>query len=242
MKKYFSLCLAGLFFFSLVASTGFSQTAKEVLEKMIEAQGGRKVLEVIKDTTLVGTVEMIQMGMNGSFSMYQKEPNKMRWDIEIMGFTITQAFDGEKAWWLNPQTGATEEMTERVSQSMKRSSLGNDSILNPDKYGITFALKDKEKIQDIDYLVLEQTYQDGHKATLYIDPSTYLLYKQKTISVDQTGNDVEAETVFGDYKKVGETTMAHSMTIFQSGAEFIRMTFTKITFNTGLEDTLFQMK
>lgn len=242
MKKYLSLGLLSLFLFSLFAPTGFSQTAQEVLEKMIDAQGGRKVLESIKDTTLVGTAEMIQMGMNGSFTMYQKEPNKMRWDFEVMGMTVTQAFDGEKAWWLNPQTGVTEEMPEKVTQSLKRQALGNDSLLNPEKYGITFTLKGKEKIQDKDYLVLEETFQDGNKATLYLDPSTYLLYKMKMMTVDQTGNEIETENIFDDYKKVGDTVIAHSMTIFQSGAEFIRMTYTQVTFNSGLEDSLFQMK
>ena len=35
--------------------------------------------------------------------------------------------------------------------------------------------------------------------------------------------------------------VAHSMTILQDGAEFVRMTLTKVTFNSGLEDSLFQM-
>lgn len=107
MKKTLIWVLAGLFVLSLLPVQGFGQTSKEVLDKMIDAQGGRKAMEAIKDTTISGTMEMVQQGMNATLTMYQKEPDKMRMDIEIMGMVITQAFDGQKAWFLNPQTGAT---------------------------------------------------------------------------------------------------------------------------------------
>lgn len=241
MKKFFACSLGGLFILCLVVSAGYGQTAKDVLDKMIEAQGGRKVLEGLKDTTIVGSLQMIQMGMNGNLTMYQKEPDKMRIDIEIMGMIITQAYDGEKAWMVNPQSGTQEEMPEKMAQEMKRQALGNDSYLNPEKYGITYIFKGKEKIQEMEYLVLEQTFKDGNKATLFIDPTTYLIYKTKSKTIDQTGTEVDGESILGDYKKVGDTTVAHSMTVYQNGAEFMKMTFTKITFNSGLEDAFFKM-
>ena len=245
MKKRLTFILIGLLAVGTFVSFGYSQTAREVLDKMIQAQGGRKVLESIKDTTIIGSMEMIQMGFNGTITMYQKEPNKMRMDMDLnvqgMTMTITQAFDGEKGWTTNPQTGA-QELTGKQNEDMRRQALGNDATLNPEKYGITFTFKGKEKIGDKDYLVLEQTYKDGEKVSLFIDPATYLIYKTKGKATDQAGSEIDAETIIGDYKKVGETLVAHSMTIYQNGAEFIRMTFTKVTFNPGLDDSLFKMK
>jgi len=241
MKKYFTLGLVGIFLFGLVASSGSAQNSKEILEKMIEAQGGRKLLETVKDTTLTGTMEMIQYGMKGTMTMYQKEPNKMRMDMEIMSMLISQGYDGQTAWMTNPQTGVTQEMPERFAQDMKRQAMGTDATLNPEKYGISYEFKGKEKIEDKECLVLEQTYSDGYKAILYVDPTTHLLYKTKGKSLDQTGVEVEAETVFGDYQKDNEMMTPHSITIYQNASEFIRMTVTKVTINSGLEDSLFQM-
>jgi len=241
MKKYLSLCLATIFFLGLVSSPGYTQTAKDIMEKMIEAQGGRKLLETVKDTTLTGAMEMIQYGMKGIMTMYQKEPNKMRMDMEIMGMIISQGYDGQTAWMTNPQTGVTQEMPERFARDMRRQAMGTDATLNPEKYGISYEFKGKEKIEDKECLVLEQTYSDGYKATLYVDPTTYLLYKTKGKSLDQTGVEVEAETVFGDYQKDNEMMTPHSITIYQNASEFIRMTVTKVTINSGLEDSLFQM-
>ena len=242
MKKTLIWVLAGLFVMSILPAQGFGQTSKEVLEKMIDAQGGRKAMEAAKDTTISGTMELIQQGMNATLTMYQKEPNMMRMDIEVMGMVITQAFDGQKAWFLNPQTGATEEMPENLAKEFERQALGNDSILNPEKFGITYELKGKEKVGDKDCLLLEQTMPDGHKNTLYVDSTSYLALKTKTMTTSQMGGgEVLTETLLSDYRKEGDLMAAHSMTILQDGAEFARMTLTKITYNSGLQDSLFQM-
>jgi len=241
MKKIFSACLLSLFLLSLITSPGLGQEASDILKKMVEAQGGKKVLEQIKDMTSSGTLEMTQMGMSGSMTMYKKEPDKVRMDIELMGMIITQAFDGETAWWINPQTGSREEVPEQQSEDMKRMALGIDALLYPEKYGITFVSKGKEKIEEKEYFVLEQTFPDGHKATLYIDPKTYLTYKSKTTTMNQMGVEVESETFESDFKKVNGMTIPYSIIIFQEGEEFMKLTFTEITFNSGLEDSLFKM-
>lgn len=242
MRKAIILALTGAIVLSALPPSARADEAAQLLERMIDAQGGRKALGAIKDSTVSGTMELVQQGMTGTLTMYQKEPNMMRMDMEVMGMVITQAFDGQKGWYLNPQTGTAQEMDENMNKEFKRQALGNDSLLNPAKYGITYAAKGREKLADKEYLVLEQTMADGHKGTLYIDPDTGLLARSRTTALSPMGGgEVQSETIMGDYRKEGETMMAHSMTILQDGAEFIRMTLTKVEFNKALEDSLFQM-
>jgi len=220
--------------------TLLGQTADEVRAKWIEAQGGAKALEAIKDTTINGTMELIQMGLSANFTLYQKEPNKMRIDIEIMGMNITQVFDGERAWFTNPQTGNIEEMPETQSREFARQAMGNDSLLHPEKYGITYTFKGKEKINDVEYLVMQQTFSDGTVVDVYIDPKTYLSVKTKGKTINSlTGLPVEAETFQSDYKKIDGTLIPHQMTTYYDGQEFQRMTITRVVYNTGLDDSLF---
>jgi len=228
-------------FLSLVSIQGYSQTVDEILEKMIEAQGGRKALEAIKSTTLSGSMQIIQMNLTGSWTMYQKEPNKYRVDAEMMGNTFTQAYDGTTAWFINPQTGATQEMPEKQAKYFKKQSLGRDAILNPKKLGITYKLKGKEKINDKEYLVLEQIHPDDYKVTIFVDPQTYLTYKTKSTTLNQVEAEVESEQIVSDYKKVEGVIMPHSVTVFQDGQEFMKMTITEITFNSDLENSFFKM-
>ena len=243
MKKMISKSLLGLFLLSSIFSLGFSQDAKGILDKMIQATGGRTAMEAIQDTTFSGTMDMIQMGMSGIITFFHKEPNKLRTDIEVMGLVITSAFDGELAWWVNPQTGMTEELPAEALVSAKNEALGfgNSWMLEPEKYGITLVDKGKETIEGKEYIVLEQVFESGDKSTYYIDPKTYLPYKLITTAY-QMGVEVEQETVMTDYKKVSGLMIAHSLTIYQGGEEFGSMIVEEIKYNSGIEDSVFEMK
>jgi outer membrane lipoprotein-sorting protein len=240
MKRLTIVWLIGLLLLGTLASPGMSQNAKDILDKMIEAQGGRAALEKIKDTTMTGTMEIVMMGLSGTLSVYFKEPDKVRMDMEIMGMVITQAYDGENGWGVNPQTGAVEDMTEDQTKDMKRMAMGNASLLYPEKYGITYTYKGKETIEGKDYLLLEQKYNDGYTNTNYIDANTYLVYKSKGMAPNMAGVESEQEVFLDDYRKVDGLLVAYSMRIVQGGEEAMTMTFTEVRYNTGLEDSFFK--
>jgi outer membrane lipoprotein-sorting protein len=242
MKKALSLSLFSLLLFSLMASPALSQSADDILNKMIDAMGGRKAMEAIKDQTSMGTMELTQMGLSGTVTNYFKRPNKTRMDIEVMGMVITQAYDGQTAWMVNPQTGSSEEMPEQMAEFFVRDSMGDDAFLNPEKHGITFTAKGKEEVDGKECFVLEQKYSDGYVATMYIDTKTYLIYKTKGMNINQMGVEVEQENVMTDYKKVNGLMSAHSMTMYQDGEEFMVFTLDEIKYNTGLEDSFFEME
>lgn len=241
MKRFATFIILTFLFLNFFSLSQESEKAQDIIEKMVEAQGGTKLLKSIKDMTITGTFELIQDGMTGPLTFYKKEPDKRRVDIELMGMVITQAYDGTIAWWINPQTGAVEEMNEQQTAEAKRQALPMASILEPEKYGLSFTYKGKEQIENKDYFVLEQTYPDGFKATLYIDAETYLLYKSKSTTVGPYGNEIENEEISSDYKKIGGMVFPHLITTYNDGQEYSIITIEEATFNTGLEDSLFKM-
>ena len=92
MKKATAWILSVAVLMTLAALPGYGQTAQDVLNKMIDAMGGKKALEAIKDTTITGTLELTSpMPITAPITMYQKEPDKIRMDIDIaeLGITIT---------------------------------------------------------------------------------------------------------------------------------------------------------
>ena len=115
------------------------------------------------------------------------------------------------------------------------------SLLYPEKYGFSFDYQGKEKIEDKEYFVIELTYPDGFKATLYLDTETYLTYKVAAKTMGPMGYDVQSEQFTSDYKKVDGMLIAHSMVTFIEGEEYMKITVTSVKFNTGLEDSLFKM-
>lgn len=241
MKKAAIFCILGIFLVSATTAPAYGQTAKEILQKMIDAQGGKKAIESIDDATLTGTIELIDQGLSGPITVYRKEPNKMRYDVELMGMVFSQAYDGTLAWWTNPQTLAVEEMPASEAADMKRDALPRDSIFNPEKYGISYDYKGKEQIAEKDHFVIEQTFADGFTATLYVDCVTYLTTKSTGTFSSDLG-EMEFEQFASDYKKVHGIVTAHKLTTYLNGAESRIITITDIQYNTGLEDSLFVME
>jgi outer membrane lipoprotein-sorting protein len=220
-----------------------AQEAKDVLAKMIAAQGGTKALEAIKDAAISGTLEMLQMGMNGTITITKKDPAMIRIDIEIAGMLISQGYDGTKGWLINPQTGTTD-MPELQEKSMRRQALGPQATLHPEKFGITHELKGREKVGEKDCYVLLQSFKDGHSATIYVDAATGLIAKVRSKTLDSTGSgqEVESESIYDDYRNEHGLMFAHKMTTSQNGAPIMEMTYTSVSVNANPPDSFFKMK
>jgi outer membrane lipoprotein-sorting protein len=242
MKKNLLMSVLCLFFLGLIVSPGVGQDIKEIRAKMVEASGGVEMYENLKDLTITGTLDLTMQGLSGSLTIYKKEPDKRRTDIEVMGMLITQAYDGEMAWYTNPQTGAAEELSGDQAAQLKRQAMPSLAAVYPEKYGISWEYKDKETIEDKEYLVLSSTYPDGFQVTVYVDPSTYLTYKTKSRTTGQMGTEVEVEQYSADYKKIGGMVFPALITSYQDGEEYSVIAIEDVKTNTGLEDSMFKMQ
>jgi outer membrane lipoprotein-sorting protein len=242
MQKTLICLLLSVFVLGPLTAPCYSQDAAEILAKVIEAQGGRKVLAGIKDSTSTADMELIMMGISGTGTMYNKEPNKMRLDMEFMGMLMTQAYDGETAWQINPQTGGVEEMPAEIAAMLRDTSFGNSALLEPEKYGITYKYQGKQSIDGKEYLVLDRVHSSDYTITFLIDPETYLIARIKNKSYDEMMAEIEEETLLSDYKKVDGVPTPHTITVLRDGVEFVILTLTAVSFNEGLEDSFFQME
>ncbi len=242
MKKILSASVLGLFCLGLLVSESLGQDIKEIRAKMVEASGGKQVYEDLKDLTITGTLDLTMQGLSGSLTIYKKEPDKRRTDIEVMGMLITQAYDGKIAWYTNPQTGVAEELSGEQAAQLKRQAMPSLAAVYPEKYGISWEYKGKETVEDKEYLVLNSTYPDGFQVTVYVDPGTYLTFKTKSLTTGQMGTEVEVEQYSSDYKKIGGMVFPSLITSYQDGEEYSVITIGDVETNTGLEDTLFKMQ
>ncbi|MDD8019854.1 MAG: hypothetical protein PHU81_01525 [Acidobacteriota bacterium] len=219
-----------------------AQPEKDILEKMITAMGGQEALAGIKDSKTSGTMEITQFGLTSPLTIYQKEPGKFRLEMEVMGYSVIQVYDGQKAQTTNPQTGGIIDIPPDQTKAIKKQALGNQALLNPAKLGITYTYKGEETVDGKKCYVLEQKFQDGDVTTFYLEASTYLPYMTKTKGLDPSGTEVDTETRLTDYRKIGKTMVPFLITVNQAGSEYARMTISEVVHNTGLEDSLFVLK
>ncbi|MCP4903238.1 MAG: hypothetical protein GY906_40265, partial [bacterium] len=100
-------------------------TADDLVNKIIDARGGRAALQSVKDSTILGSIELVQMGAEGALTDYWKQPAKRRADFDIFGMTVTQAFDGAHAWMNNPQAGGIQDLPADRREAFARNALGH---------------------------------------------------------------------------------------------------------------------
>jgi len=81
-----------------------AQTADEIVKKALDARGGAEKIKAVRSERVSGRVSFPQ-GMEGTFMVELKRPQKMRVEISIEGQKIIRVYDGESSGWMvNPSS------------------------------------------------------------------------------------------------------------------------------------------
>src|SRR5262249_31936373 len=77
--------------------------ARWIIDRHIEAVGGRKVIMGHSSTRSIGTVTVSGSGLSGSFEILAAKPDRSLLRITLNGIgEVTEGFDGKVAWNKSP--------------------------------------------------------------------------------------------------------------------------------------------
>ena len=94
------------FLFALASFTIIkAQTADEIVNKYVDAIGGKDKLEQIKTVKISNTIQA--MGNEGPSTTQILNGKAFRMDYEINGQKTTQVYTDKGGWQINPFMGAT---------------------------------------------------------------------------------------------------------------------------------------
>src|ERR1700691_3316358 len=100
MKKYWPLLSLSVCLFSLSSLAQDTLSARQVIEKSIEAQGGRPTLENIR--TVYSEFQTTMDGHDVHYVIKEMLPNKGSFEIVYQGRTVYKSlFDGEHGFEVN---------------------------------------------------------------------------------------------------------------------------------------------
>jgi len=101
MKKTLATAtLLFVFSFAFFASSAQAITAREVVNRYIEARGGLQRLEALKTLTMKGT--MLRGGQSGRFLVVKKAPNFWAMRLGFPTFNVTRGCNGKDVWTTGP--------------------------------------------------------------------------------------------------------------------------------------------
>jgi predicted Zn-dependent peptidase len=209
-------------------------TAKMVLDKYVDEIGGREnILKVHDKTTIMtGTVQ----GINITVSIKQKAPNKLYQVLDAGVFQQTTVFNGTQGY--TEGMGQRTEITAEQLEDMKDNSL--HSMLNYEERGIKYELTGMETINGKDAYKITFTTSSGKKSTAYYAVDSGLLIRTSgSISTPQGSFNQTID--MDDYREVQG--VKYPFKINQNmGPQSIELTVKSYEINTGIPDSVFEIK
>lgn len=235
--------LAWLLLAGFASVAAWAQTADEIIAKHEKAMGGKDKIKAVKTERVTGKMVMGQQGMEAPFTMEMARPNKMRMEFTVNGTTGVQAFDGKTAWAFMPFAGQTapEAAPEEEAKKLRDQSNIDGLLMDYKDYGRTVELMGKEELDGKPVYKLKVAQKSGDAVFLYIDAEKFLLLKQAGKN-NVRGQEVESETVFGDFRTVDGLVFPYSIEQKVAGMPSgMVMTVSKIELNPGVADSRFAM-
>ena len=214
-------------------------TAEQILDKFVEASGGRKALEKHKTMSVKGTIEVVGAGLSGPMETVTKAPDKVYSVVELTGFgVIRQGYDGSVGWSSDPLKG-TQQLSGAELALLKREATFNDV-----EWRKTWKSVELTGTQDVGgrpaYVVkLTPNPGEGGPVTNYYDAETFLVVRSEMVL--ETA-EVTAPVVsnFSDFRTVDGVKMAF-VTEQKLPTASLRTKFTEVTFDVPVDDAKFSM-
>ncbi len=207
-------------------------TAETVLNKYIDAIGGKENLEKIEDITMISTTNM--NGMELKQTTYKKAPNKYSMTMSMNGnVMMQQAFNGERGIMKGFQ-GEQEIIGEDLE------NLKIDAALNAElkfkELGVEVTLESIESVDGKDTYKLKIVNPTGQTTFDYFDVESGLRVQSKQTIVAPQGEFTQLQNYF-DYQEIDGIKFPFLVKI--SGVQNMELKVDSVKINSDLSEELF---
>jgi len=222
-----------------------AQTADDVVEKCLTAQGGRTALGKVTSRSTTGKLTVSTQGgdFSGTIEVLNQAPNKVRTlitlDLSSVGggsLVADQRFDGTNAYATDNMRGDSDVTGSRLENL--RNNFFPTPLLSYKERGVQVALGGKEKVADRDAYVLTFTPAAGPASRVWIDAESYLPAKVVvTVDTPETG-PLEQTSEFSDFREVDGVKVPFRLRN-SSAVQTFTVTINKVEHNVKIDLALF---
>lgn len=195
------ILIIGLALF-LGTATSFAQSADEIINKHIEALGGKEKLSNLKTMKMMASIE-IAPNMKAPMTLYFVNNKSVRTELEIQGMKMIQVMDGDSGWYIQPFSGKKdpERMDAEMVRETKDETDLTGSLFDYKTKGHSVELIGKEDMEGTETYKFKVTKKSGDVEYVFLDGSSYLVLKE-TSKHKFKDKEVESETLYSNYKNV----------------------------------------
>jgi tetratricopeptide (TPR) repeat protein len=231
-RNTYCLSLACLLFLSY--SHTKAQNAKEIVSKYKSALGVTADQNAIKTCELKGV--FIFQKLEIPAKLYTKEPSLMRLEMSFQNLKFLQISNDSLKYEFNPMDGTSSLIAvDKTGKSSTHSANSFDyvynDLLNYQDSSIQLTQLKSQRLDSIECYVLRLTKKKNAKTptTIFLNKNNFLPYKIE---------DEKGYRYFANY--IHRDNMVFPMFVIDSNKDNpLEATFTELTFNSNLADTLF---
>jgi outer membrane lipoprotein-sorting protein len=241
MKSKIIFLICGLLV--LEFSSGYSQTADQIIEKYLNARGGTDSLRNIKTVHLIGKIQTA--GMELPVVYYWKAPDKIRFQVDLRGKSGITVFTGDSGWIVDPSTNtflpkklSPQEVAQKKPLISCLMVFFDNLLLNYNKnhYKVEYNGKDSSASGMSYKISIRMT--DGTNVCYYIDAKNYLDYHHKVTFPDLNSTFDVSLKEFTYFNGINIPMEIESRIQDQ---RITKIVIEKMMLNTDLNDDLFSM-
>ena len=208
-------------------------SAKEVLQKYIDATGGEAAYRALTGQKAVGTFEMPDQGLTGQLELYQQRPDKMLGVLNISLFgKVERGVNGDVGWVIDDRKGP-QLLDDDTRKTMLRTA-DLQANLTPDKYYSAMEVKGTEPVDGKPAYHLVLTPVEGTAPIeSYYDVASGLLVKT-VMTEDSPAGKIVSDTTLSDYREVGRGELKMKLPfklVAKAGGQEQVITLTEVTLN-----------
>ena len=210
-----------------------AQSAGKVIERHIEAIGGRKAVEKIVSTDVSGTIRSGD-GPSGVFIQRTSRPDRYFMSMSWADSRWRAGFNGRSAWQEDGVEGLRTLYGQSVSRVRAEATYANTRLLDSDTLNQVSVVR-RDQLRGRPVIVVVAVSPDAMTRTLFFDASSYLLVKDE----QQTDAGLE-ERFFDDYRPVDQVMEPHRVEWHRNGETFL-IAVERVTHNVPLGEQAFDV-
>lgn len=240
MRIVSSFVALGLLLAAPTLARADAPTVDEIVAKNLAARGGEAKLRGVSTMKMSGTISA--QGMQMPITVMTKRPNLMLQETTVQGTRLVSAFDGERAWAINPMMGSPEprDLSGPQAENFKDQSTFDGPLVGYKERGDTLEVVGDAEVGGSKAWKLKLTRGSGRTMFIYIDQATFL-EKEWSTSVDQNGTTLDVETLMSDYAPTPEGIMvARTLRTAIGGHEQGVLRVQSVEFNVPIDDGAFR--
>lgn len=211
-----------------------AQTVDEVINKHVEALGGKVNLDKIQNIISLGT--MNTQGAEVAITSTSVNNKLTRQDISVMGMVGFDMMTEKEGWTYMPFLGMSQpeaKSGDEVKENQKDLDIAGP-LVDYEAKGHKAELLGKETVSGIESYKIKLTTAGGKTITYYLDQKTHLITRS-TETRNVNGQETEIRLEFADYKEVDGVKMAHSIT-----NEYGTMYISSVKVNQPIPDSAYK--